>query len=262
MGRLENKKALITGASGGIGKAIALQLAAEGAAVIIHYYHDEAAAKQVADAIVLLGGQANILKASLEIPGEAVALAENAWNVYDGIDFLINNAGVSYKKHFLDYTMADVDHFVNINFKGTLFLTQTIARKMIENKVQGSIYSITSINGIQPGVGQSVYGASKGAVEILMKGVALELAPHNIKVNTLAVGAVQTDLNADVWQDAEKLELVNNNIPMQRMGQPEEIAAVVCNLLAAGSYMTGSTITIDGGWLLKHGYQAPKPYKK
>ena len=95
-----------------------------------------------------------------------------------------------------------------------------------------------------------------------MKGVALELAPHNIKVNTLAVGAIQTNMNAVVWKDPEKLELVNENIPMQRLGQPEEVAAVIVNLLASGSYMTGSTITIDGGWLLKHGYEKPKPYKK
>ncbi|MFT3933130.1 MAG: SDR family oxidoreductase [Chitinophagaceae bacterium] len=260
--RLANKTALVTGASGGIGKATALQLAKEGADIVLHYHNDEAAAKQVSDSIKQLGVKVHVLQASLDVVEEAVLLGEQAWQAFGKIDFLINNAGVSYKKHFLDYTVADVDHFININFKGTLFLTQTIARKMVENNIEGSIYSITSINGVQPGVGQSVYGASKGALETLMKGVALELAPHNIKVNTLAVGAIQTGLNADVWQDPEKLELVNNNIPMQRLGQPDEIAAVIANLLSSDSYMTGSTITIDGGWLLKHGYQSPKPYKK
>ena len=199
---------------------------------------------------------------AVDSPHRRRSNGEKAWELFGRIDFLINNSGVSYKKHFLDYTEQDIDHFIDINFKGTLFLTQTIARKMVEHNVEGSIYSITSINGIQPGVGQSVYGASKGALETLMKGVALELAPHNIKVNTLAVGSIQTDMNAVVWKDPGKLELVNENIPMQRLGQPEEVASVIVNLLASGSYMTGSTITIDGGWLLKHGYEKPKPYKK
>lgn len=260
--RLKNKKALVTGASGGIGKAVALELAKEGADIILHYHQDELAANEVAESIRKYNVKVHILKATLEFSVDAIALGEMAWELFGRIDFLINNSGVSYKKHFLDYTEQDIDHFIDINFKGTLFLTQTIARKMVEHNVEGSIYSITSINGIQPGVGQSVYGASKGALETLMKGVALELAPHNIKVNTLAVGAIQTDMNAVVWKDPGKLELVNENIPMQRLGQPEEVASVIVNLLASGSYMTGSTITIDGGWLLKHGYEKPKPYKK
>jgi len=260
--RLKNKVALVTGASGGIGKAIVLQLAKEGADIILHYHQDELAAKEVAESISKYNVKVHILKATLEFSADAIALGVKAWELFGRIDFLINNSGVSYKKHFLDYTEQDIDHFIDINFKGTLFLTQTIARKMVEHNVEGSIYSITSINGIQPGVGQSVYGASKGALETLMKGVALELAPHNIKVNTLAIGAIQTDMNAVVWKDPEKLSLVNENIPMNRLGQPEEVASVIVNLLASGSYMTGSTITIDGGWLLKHGYEKPKPYKK
>jgi len=260
--RLKNKIALVTGASGGIGKAIVLQLAKEGADIILHYHQDELAANEVAESIKAYDVKVHILKATLEFTDDATDLGKKAWELFGRIDFLINNSGVSYKKHFLDYTEQDIDHFIDFNFKGTLFLTQTIALKMVEHNVEGSIYSITSINGIQPGVGQSVYGASKGALETLMKGVALELAPHNIKVNTLAIGAIQTDMNAVVWKDPEKLALVNENIPMNRLGQPEEVASVIVNLLASGSYMTGSTITIDGGWLLKHGYEKPKPYKK
>ncbi|RYY23042.1 MAG: SDR family oxidoreductase, partial [Chitinophagaceae bacterium] len=258
---MKNKKALITGASGGIGKAIALTLARMGVQVLIHYHTQENEARDVATDIMAKGGEADIISADLSNADEVITLVEQSWKKLDGFDFLINNAGVSYKKHFLDTTIADIDHFININFKGTLLLTQGIARKMIERSIEGSISTITSINGLQPGVGLSVYGSSKGALETLMKGVALELAPHNINVNTFAVGAIQTSMNADTWQDSEKLKLVTSNIPLGRLGQPEEIASVICNLLAAGTYMTGATITIDGGWTLKHGYTNPKPYK-
>jgi NAD(P)-dependent dehydrogenase (short-subunit alcohol dehydrogenase family) len=258
--RLINKKALVTGSSRGIGRAVALQLAKEGAEVVIHYQKNKEEAEKVAETIRENGGRCYILQADLFDYTQAIELGEEAWELSRGIDFLINNAGVSYKKHFLDTTPEDVDYFININFKSTLLLTQTIAKKMAADKVEGSIYTITSINGIQPGPGFSVYGATKGALETLMKGVALELAPHNIKVNTLAVGAVETDINAAVWQDAEKQKIVNSYIPMGRFGKAEEVAAVLCDLLSSGSYITGSTVKIDGGWLLKSGYQNPIVY--
>jgi NAD(P)-dependent dehydrogenase (short-subunit alcohol dehydrogenase family) len=258
--RLINKKALVTGSSRGIGRAVALQLAKEGAEVVIHYQKNKEEAEKVAETIRENGGRCYILQADLFDYTQAIELGEEAWELSRGIDFLINNAGVSYKKHFLDTTPEDVDYFININFKSTLLLTQTIAKKMAADKLEGSIYTITSINGIQPGPGFSVYGATKGALETLMKGVALELAPHNIKVNTLAVGAVETDINAAVWQDAEKQKIVNSYIPMGRFGKAEEVAAVLCDLLSSGSYITGSTVKIDGGWLLKSGYQNPIVY--
>lgn len=258
--QLHNKKILVTGSSRGIGKAIALQLAQEGAEVIIHYSANKEAADEVLRQVEAYSGKGYVLQADLLDPAKAILLGEKAWEITGGIDFLVNNAGVSYKKHFLDQTMEDIDYFTNINFKSTLLLTQTIARKMVEQNRPGGIYTITSINGLQPGVGLSVYGATKGALETLMKGVALELAPHNILVNTIAVGAVETDMNAAVTQDAEKLALVNSNIPLGRLGKPEEIAAVVTALLKSGSYMTGSCIKIDGGWLLKTGFVHPTPY--
>lgn len=261
MQTLLHKKALLTGATGGIGQAIAHQLAADGAEIVLHYHGPEKDAENLAATITAAGGKAHILQADLADREQAIRLGEEAWALMNGIDFLINNAGVSYKKHFLDTTTADVDHFVNINFKGTLWLTQTVAKKMVLSSTEGSIYTITSINGIQPGVGLSVYGATKAALETLMKGIALELAPHNIKVNTIAPGAIATPLNAGVWEDEDRLKTVNENIPMGRMGQPEEIAAVICSLLASGSYMTGATITIDGGWLLKHGFVRPEKYR-
>lgn len=260
--RLKNKKALVTGSSRGIGKAIAVQLAKEGADVVVHFHKNEEEAKGVAEELKGFGGSIHLLRADLANAEEAAQLGAAAWNVTKGIDFLVNNAGVSYKKHFLDTTMEDVDLFLNVNYKGTFFLTQTIAAKMVESSVQGSIVTITSVNGIRPGLGLSAYGASKGALETVMKGIAMELAPHNIKVNTVAVGAVETDMNKAVWENAELLKEVNEGIPIGRFGQPEEVATVVCDILASGSYMTGSTITLDGGLLLMRGYGKPIQYQK
>jgi glucose 1-dehydrogenase len=259
--RLKNKKALVTGSSRGIGRAIALRLAEEGAELVIHYNKNAGEAEAVAALINSSGGMAHVVQADLFYSDQVLRLANEAWNCLGAIDILINNAGVSYKKHFLDTTLEDIEHFTAINFRASLLLTQAVARKMITSAIQGSIYTITSINGLQPGVGFSVYGATKGALETLMKGVALELAPHQIKVNTIAVGAVQTEINSEVWNDPEKLKKVEENIPIGRMGKPEEVAAVVCDLLCSGSYLTGTTIKIDGGWLLKNGYERPGLYK-
>lgn len=258
--RLTTKKSLVTGASRGIGRAIALRLAGEGCAVVVHYHTNEAEAVAVADQIRERGGTAHVLQADLADTAQAVRLGEQAWELVGELDFLVNNAGISAKKHFLDVTEADFDQFANVNFKSTAFLTQTVARKMVEQRVAGSIYTLTSVNGIRPGVGLSVYGATKGALETLMKGVAMELGPHNIKVNTIAVGAVETDMNRAVWENPDLLREVSDGIPAGRLGYPDEVAAVVADLLASGSYVTGATITIDGGLLLMRGYGKPTKY--
>lgn len=133
---------------------------------------------------------------------------------------------------------------------------------MVETQTAGSIYTITSVNGIRPGMGLSVYGATKGALETLMKGVAMELAPHNIRVNTMAVGAVETDMNKAVWENPDVLNEVNQGIPLGRFAQPEEIAETLVSLLAADSYLTGASIALDGGLLLMRGYGKLNKYNE
>lgn len=252
------KKALVTGASRGIGKAIALALAKKDCEVGIHYRNKREEAERVGEEIAALGGKFYLFQADFECMDEVASLAEKAWLKMGHIDYLINNAGVSYKKHFMETSLADIDMFYNVNMKANFLLTQSIAAKMIEANTEGSIYAITSVNGLRPGIGFSGYGASKGALEIIMKGAALELAPYNIKVNTLAIGAVQTDINMEVWENPELLKKVNEGIPMKRFGMPEEIGAVVADLVGSGSYLTGSTIVIDGGLLLMRGYGKPE----
>lgn len=260
MNRLANKNALVTGSSRGIGRAIALRLAREGCTVVVHYHENRDEAETVADQIRSGGGTAHVLQANFTDVQQVIRLGEEAWAATGGLDILINNAGVSGRQHFLSLTEADFDQFSTVNFKSTTFLTQTVARRMVETGREGSIYTITSVNGIRPAVGLTLYGATKGALETLMKGVAQELATHNIRVNTLAVGAVETDMTAAVRQDPDALRRVNEGIPMGRFGQPDEIAAVVVDLVASGSYLTGASITIDGGLLLMRGYGKPEPY--
>lgn len=261
MTRLANKTALVTGASRGIGKAIALRLASEGCAVVVHYHENRPEAEGVAAIIRQAGGTAHLLQADFTDVNQAIRLGEQAWAIAGGLDILINNAGVSYKKHFLDVTEADFDAFCSVNIKSTTFLTQTVARKLVETGREGTIYTVTSVNAIRPGLGLSVYGATKGALETLMRGVAMELGPHGIRVNTLVVGAIETDLNRDVWENPALRQMVNDGIPMGRFGQSDEIAAVVVDLIASGSYLTGSSITIDGGLLLMRGYGKPNRYE-
>lgn len=260
--RLQNKNALVTGASRGIGRAIALQLAKEGANVVVHYEKAKEEALDVVKAIEQAGATAFLLQADLKDVEQAIQLGHRAWEGLGSIHLLINNAGVSYKKHFFDTTPDDVELFLSINYRSPLFLTQTITAKMVEANIKGSVVSITSVNAIRPGQGLSAYGASKGALETLMKGVAMELAPHRINVNTIAVGAVETDMNAAVRENEALLKEVVEGIPMGRFGRSEEVALVVADMLASGSYLTGSSITLDGGLLLMRGYGKPAPYQK
>jgi len=260
MSRLTGKKALVTGASRGIGRAIALHLAEEGCEVGIHYLNQKEEAEELAELIRSKNGVACLFQADISDLNQVQNLVGECWETMNSIDFLINNAGVSYKKLFLDTTEEDVDLFMNTNYKGTFFLTQAIAKKMVKHDVQGAIYTITSVNGIRPGIGQSAYGASKSALETLMKGVALELAPHNIKVNTIAAGAIETDMTKEARENPSTLKEINEGIAMGRFGLADEVASVLVNLLVSGSYLTGESITIDGGLLLMRGYGKPKPY--
>ena len=255
--QLANKKALVTGASQGIGEAIALKLGSMGYTVGIHYHSNEQQADKVKLKILNSGGNAVAFRADMRNHDQVLKLADDSWDALNGIDILINNSGVSDKTHFLDTTEADFDHFNLVNYKSVFFLTQSIARKMVLSKSEGAVYTITSVNGIRPGYGFSAYGSSKGAVETLMKGVALELAHYNIRVNTIAAGAIQTDMNAAVLKDPKLLSQINNGIPMNRMGQPEEVAELITALLTSDSYLTGTSITLDGGLLLMRGYGKP-----
>lgn len=260
-GTLKIKTALITGASGGIGKAIALRLAKNGYKLVVHFYQQEHEAKEVIDEVMREGGEAFMIQADLGDYTSTMTLAEQAWEKLGKVDLLVNNAGVSYKKNFLSQTPEDIELLINVNFKGTLFLTQAIADRMVQSGVKGSIYTLTSVNAVRPGPGHSVYGATKGALETLMKGLALEFAPYQIRVNTLVIGAIKTAMNEAVWKDDKGLQALEEYIPLGRIGEADDVARIVAQLVGHDDYMTGSSITIDGGWLIKTGFEATNIYE-
>jgi len=246
------KKILVTGASRGIGRAIAIKLAGEGHEIGIHYRTNSKEADEVLKEIGRRGGIAHLFQADFSDPENAVGLGDRVWQRLGHIDVLINNAGISYKRNVLATTSDELQHFLRVNYLSTVMLTQEVVRRQLAAGMAGSIYSITSVNALQPGNGLSAYGASKGALETFMKGAALELARHGIRINTLVVGAIKTDINAAVWTNSESLAQVEGLIPMGRMGEAEEVASAVAALVGSDTYITGTSIRIDGGWLNGH----------
>ena len=258
---MKDKIIFVTGSSRGIGRAIALKAAEEGADVIVHYSSSAAQAEEVAGRIESMGRRAHTVRGNWSVPAEVLKACEEAWKAFGKIDILINNAGLNLKKHFLETRVEDFDAVFGVNVKGTFLATHTIAHLMVAARIEGQILTVTSINGIRPGAGFSVYGATKGALEMMMKGAALDLSPHGIRVNTIAAGAVRTDMNADVVADPELFKTAVNSIPMKRIADPEEIADITCAIASSsGSYMTGSTILADGGMNLIRGHSFARPY--
>jgi NAD(P)-dependent dehydrogenase (short-subunit alcohol dehydrogenase family) len=258
---LKGARIVVTGASRGIGRAIALEAARSGALVVAHFGKSGAAARDLEREILDTGGRVVLAQGDWADPEAVKRVIGLAWEAFGGLDALVNNAGISMKKHMLDTSDEDLERLWRVNVRGTFVATREVARRMLEAGIRGRILTITSVNGLRPNAGLCAYSSTKGALEMMMKAVALELSPHGILVNTMAVGAVDTDITRDVSENPETLRAVNAGIPLHRMGNPDEIGVVACLLLRGdNSYMTGSTVTVDGGLLLNRGYGNPKPY--
>jgi len=252
---LEGKVVFVTGSSRGIGRAIAMTAADKGADVIIHYRKGESQAKELVQLIQKKGKKAALIQGDIGDPEAVIDIAEKAWGAFGHIDVLVNNAGISLKKYFMDTSLEEMDKIYSIDVRGTSLCTQEIIKRMISNSVHGRILTITSINAIRSGAGFSVYGGAKSWLEMSMKNLALEMAEHNILVNTFPVGAVKTDITKNISDNPELLKSVHKGIPMGRMGEAREIAETVCAFAGpAGDYVTGSSIVVDGGLSLMRGY--------
>ncbi len=245
---LTGKAAIVTGGNSGIGRAIALELAKQGAKVVINYVVNPAAAEEMEKQIVASGGQAVGVKADVSKVVELQAMVDACVKAFGRVDILVNNAGVETRTSVLDTTEEQYDRVLDINLKSAFFATQIAAKQMIKQGGGGRIINITSVHEDWPMPGNTAYCLSKGGMRMLTRTAGVELARHNILIVGVGPGAVATPINTATMQDPALLKTLNDAIPVGRMAQPEEIASVVSFLADAGaSYMTATTVFADGG---------------
>jgi len=248
--RLEGKVAIVTGSGTGIGQAIAERLAQDGAAVVIDYRGpgELAGAQETEQHIAAAGGKAILGQADVTSLADTQKVVDQAWTQLGRCDVLVNNAGIEKGADFWDVSEADYDAVLNVNLKGAFFLTQFFVRRLLAAKQSGRIINISSVHEDMVFPHFATYAASKGAMRMLMRNLAVELGPHGITVNNVAPGAIITPINKKLLDNKQQLDALLNNIPLGRMGKPEEVAGLVAFLASDdAAYVTGSTYVLDGG---------------
>lgn len=254
MGQLDQKVAIITGSDSGIGRAIALLFAAEGASVVVNYAHAQAKAQEVLNQIEQKRGKAIVIQADIAQYQQATNLIQQTIDHFGRLDIMVNNAGMEIHNSFLDVTEEQFDRVIGVDLKGAFFCAQAAAREMVKRKIAGRIINISSVHEDLPMPKNAPYCCAKGGLRMMTRTICLELAPYNITVNNIAPGAVDTPIDADVKADPEKMKALLGEIPLRRMGQPDEIARLALYLASdASAYVTGSTYIIDGGLTLNTG---------
>ena len=245
---LQNKVAIVTGGNSGIGQAIVLELAKQGACVVIDYVSHPEATDEMEKQIAGLGERAIGVDADVSNVADLQKLIDAAVAKFGRIDVMVNNAGVETRTSVLDTTEAQYDKVLNINLKSAFFGTQVAAKQMLKQGGGGRIINITSVHEDWPMPGNTAYCLSKGGMRMLTRTAGVELAPHNILVVGVGPGAVATPINLSTMNSPALLAKLNAAIPLGRMAKPEEIASVVAFLAGDGaSYLTATTIITDGG---------------
>jgi len=246
---LEGKVALVTGSSRGIGRAIALKLASQGAKVVVNYQKNAAAAQEVVDMIKAAGGEAVAIQADVSKFDEAQALVKSAIDTFGRLDILVNNAGTTRDNLIALMKEEEWDVVLNTNLKSAWNMSKAAGRVMMRQRF-GRIVNITSVSGLAGQAGQSNYSASKAGLIGLTKALAKELGPRNITVNAVAPGFVPTDLTADL--PAELKEAMLKMTPLGRFGTPEDVANAVAFLVSdEAAYITGQVLSVDGGLVMQ-----------
>lgn len=254
--KLENQVALVTGSAQGIGQAIALRLAQEGADILIDDRPGNAGAEETKEQIVALGRQAAILGGDLANTGDDRRLIQQGVEALGKIDILVNNAGVERHGDFWNVSEEDFDFVLNINLRGTFFLTQDFVNHLRATNRGGRIINLSSVHEELPFPHFSTYCASKGALKMLCRNLAIELAPLNITINNIAPGAIETPINRKLMESPDLLKNLLGNIPLQRLGQPTDVAGVAAFLASEdAAYITGTTVVVDGGLLWNYSEQ-------
>jgi len=248
--RFDGKVAVVTGSSSGIGQAIAVRLASEGAAVVIDYVGREQGAHDTQAKIQAANPEAKsiIVQADVTKVADTTNLMQQSWSQLGGCDILVNNAGIEKGAEFWDITEADYDAVLDTNLKGSFFLTQEFVRRLRDAKKPGRVINISSVHEDMVFPHFPTYCAAKGGLRMLMRDLAVELGPLGITVNNVAPGAIITPINKSLLENKSELDAVLRNIPLGRLGTSEEVAGLVAWLASdEAAYVTGSTYFIDGG---------------
>ena len=252
--RLQDKVAIVTGAASGIGQAIAVRFAREGAAVVVDYIGKPGVASGTEQQIAAAGGKSIAIEADISKPDQVQNLIDGAVKAFGKLDIVVNNAGVEKKLAFVDYPLDELQKILDINLVGPFLVSQAAARQMIRQGHGGRLINISSVHEDLPMPTNAAYCASKGGLRMLTRTIAVELAKDRITVNNIGPGAVFTPIDADVEAKPEMEKALMGEIPLNRWGKPEEIAGLAAYLASdEAAYITGATYFIDGGMLRQSG---------
>ncbi|HET9979068.1 MAG TPA: glucose 1-dehydrogenase [Ktedonobacterales bacterium] len=250
----QQKVAIVTGGSLGIGAAIVRRLAHDGYAVTLDFHTHSDAANAIAQDITGQGGQALVVQADVSNVRDIANLVTQTVAHFGRLDLLVNNAGIEQRMDFLETAEAAFDRQIAVDLKGPYFAAQAAARQMVAQGGGGCIINISSVHEDLPMVGNAVYCAAKGGLRMLARTLANELAPHGIRIVNIGPGAVATPINAATLADPAKVQALLAEIPLKRVGQPDDVANAVAWLASdQASYITGTTLFVDGGLMIYAG---------
>jgi glucose 1-dehydrogenase len=245
---LDGKVAIVTGGNSGIGMAIVLALAEQGANIVIDYVANPDATEALEQRLHAMGDKSIGVEADVSKVDELQKLVDAAVKAFGRLDIMVNNAGIETRTGVLDTTEQQYDRVMDINLKSAFFGTQIAARQMLQQGEGGRIINVTSVHEDWPMPGNTPYCLSKGGMRMLTRTAGIELAPHGILVTGVGPGAVDTPINASTAADPQKMKTLSAAIPVGRMAEPEEIGSVVAFLAGKGAtYLAATTIFADGG---------------
>lgn len=248
--KLANKVVLVTGSSQGIGQAIAIRLAGEGADVIVAGRVDDERLQKSVELVREKGRRVGVVAGDISQAATCQHMIDEGIKQMGRIDILVNNAGVEKHAAFWDITEEHFDQTLGVNLKGAFFTTQAFVRHRCDDGNNGKVINISSVHEELPFPNFTSYCASKGGLKMMMRNLAVELAPLGITINNIAPGAISTPMNANLLNNPVQLKALLNNIPLGRMGKPEDVAGMAAFLASADAdYVTGSTFYVDGGLL-------------